>query len=131
MQDNLLNAFAEQAKNFYAPMSKFNSVFVENMEKMTEFQLEAIKSYADLGMTQMKKAAEIKDAESLREYSSAQAEAASTINKKIMDDAKKLSDMSLTFKKQVETIVEEGRATATAAATAATTGKTEKRAAKA
>jgi len=117
MQENILNAFAEQAKTMYAPMAKFNSLFVENMEKMTDFQLNAIKTYAELGIDQMKKAAEVKDAETMRTFTSAQAEAATALNKKIMEDAKAFSDMAMDFKSQVESIMEEARSTAAATAT--------------
>lgn len=117
MQDSILNAFSEQAKNLYAPMAKFNSLYVENMEKMTEFQLNSIKSYAELGLDQMKKASEVKDPESMRTYTAAQAEAATALNKKIMEDAKTFSDMAMEFKSQVETLVEEARTTAAATAT--------------
>lgn len=120
MQDTILTAFTEQAKTMYAPMAKFNSLFVENMEKMTDFQLNAIKSYAEMGLDQMKKASDIKDAESMRSFTAAQAEAASALNKKIMEDAKTFSDMALEFKSQVESIMEEARTTA---ATTATTAK--------
>ncbi|MFK4753415.1 MULTISPECIES: phasin family protein [Oceanospirillaceae] len=120
MQDTVLNAFAEQAKTMYAPMSKFNSLFVENMEKMTDFQLTAIKSYAEMGLDQMKKASDVKDAEGMRAYTAAQAEAATSLNKKIMEDAKIFSDMAMEFKSQVEGIMEEARTTA---ATTATTAK--------
>jgi phasin family protein len=120
MQDTILTAFTEQAKTMYAPMAKFNSLFVENMEKMTDFQLNAIKSYAEMGLDQMKKASDVKDAESMRAYTSAQAEAASALNKKIMEDAKTFSDMAMEFKSQVESIMEEARTTA---ATTATTAK--------
>ncbi|WP_420591323.1 phasin family protein [Bacterioplanoides sp.] len=129
MQDNILNAFAEQAKTMYAPMSKFNSLFVDNMEKMTEFQLNAIKSYADMGVEQMKQASEIKDAESMQAFTTAQAEAASSLNKKIMDDAKALSDMAMDFKAQVEGIMEEARSSAAATTTTATTAKSKSKAA--
>jgi phasin family protein len=121
MQENILNAFAEQTKNLYSPMQKFSALFVGNMEKMTEFQLNAIKSYADVGIEQMKKATEIKDADSMRTFSSAQAEATTELNKKIMEDAKALSEMAVEFKGQVEAIMEEARGTATSAAAAATT----------
>lgn len=126
MQENILNAFAEQAKTMYSPMSKFNSLFVENMEKMTEFQLSAIKSYADLSLEQMKKASEIKDADTMRTFSASQAEVASSLNKKIMDDAKAMSDMAMDFKSQVETLMEEARTSAAATTTTATkpAGKT-------
>lgn len=107
MQDNIINAFAEQAKSMYAPLTKLNSLMVDNMEKMTEFQLSTIKSYAELSIDQMKKAVEIKDAESLRNFSSAQAEVASTVNKKIMEDAKVLSDLANDFKGQVEAVWKE------------------------
>lgn len=106
-----MNAFAEQAKSFSTPLSKLNSLMVGNMEKMTEFQLNAIKSYADMTMSQMKKAVDVKDAESMREFSSAQAEVAGTVNKKIMEDAKALSDIATEFKTQVEAIWEEARPT--------------------
>jgi phasin family protein len=120
MQENILNAFAEQTKNLYSPMQKFSALFVGNMEKMTEFQLNAIKSYAEVGIDQMKKAAEIKDADSMRSFSSSQAEATTELNKKIMADAKSLSEMATEFKGQVEAIMEEARGTATSAAAAAT-----------
>ncbi|MCA6063292.1 phasin family protein [Thalassolituus marinus] len=119
MQESILNAFTEQAKTMYAPMAKFNSLFVENMEKMTEFQLNAIKSYSEMGLEQMKKAADIKDADSMRSFTATQAESASALNKKIMEDAKALSDMAMDFKTQVETIMEEARSTAAATATTA------------
>lgn len=129
MQENILNAFAEQTKNLYSPMQKFGALFVGNMEKMTEFQLNAIKSYADVGIEQMKKAAEIKDADTLRNFSSAQAEATTELNKKIMEDAKTLSDMAVEFKTEVESIMEEARGTATSAAAATPSSKTKNKAA--
>lgn len=120
MQESILNAFTEQAKTMYAPMAKFNSMFVENMEKMTDFQLNAIKTYAEMGLEQMKSATDVKDADSLRTFTAAQAETVSALNKKIMEDAKAFSDMAMDFKTQVESIMEEARSTA---ATTATTAK--------
>ena len=56
----------------------------------------------------------------MRAYTAAQAEAATSLNKKIMEDAKIFSDMAMEFKSQVEGIMEEARTTA---ATTATTAK--------
>lgn len=119
MQENILNAFAEQAKSLYAPLAKFNTAVVANVEKLTEFQLNAIKSYAEIGLDQLKKATDVKDAETLRTFTAAQAETASALNKKIMDDAKALSDMAMEFKSQVESLIEDARTTATTAASSA------------
>lgn len=111
MQENIMNAFTEQAKSFYSPLNKLSALMVENMEKMTEFQLESIKSYADITMSQMKKAVDVKDVETLRSFSTSQAEAVSTVNKKIMEDAKSLSDLATDFKDKVEAIWEEAKPT--------------------
>lgn len=119
MQETILNAFSEQAKSMFTPLAKFNSLMVENMEKLTEFQINAAKGYAEMGLAQMKSAAEIKDLESARNFTSAQAETASTLNKKVIEDAKILSDMALNFKAQIEGIMEEVRTTAATTATAA------------
>ncbi len=116
MQENVINAFTEQAKTMFAPASKFNGLMVESLEKMAEFQINAIKAYTDIALGQMKKAAEIKDVDTLRTFSSSQAEAAGTINKKVIEDAKVLTEMATDFKEKVESIMEEGRTAATTAA---------------
>ncbi|WP_417596561.1 phasin family protein [Oceanospirillum sp.] len=114
MQDKIMNAFAEQTKNMYAPMRKMNALMVENMEKMTEFQIEALKSYSKMGVNQLKNATEIKDADSVRDFSASQAELMSTLSKKVLEDAKSMADMTMEFKQEVEKIVEESRTTAAA-----------------
>ncbi|MFG1489084.1 phasin family protein [Oceanospirillum sp. HFRX-1_2] len=116
MQDKIMNAFAEQTKNMYAPMRKMNALMVENMEKMTDFQIEALKSYSKMGVNQLKNATEIKDAESVRDFTASQAELMSTLSKKVLEDAKSMADMTMEFKQEIEKIVEESRTTATAAA---------------
>lgn len=109
MQEKIMNAFTEQTKNIYSPMRKINALLVENMEKMTDFQLEALKSYSNMGLTQMKQATAIKDADGVREYSTSQAELLGSLGKKILEDAKTMADMSMEFKTQVEKIMEETR----------------------
>jgi len=118
-----MNAFTEQTKNMYAPMRKMNALMVENMEKMTDFQIEALKSYSKMGVNQLKNATEIKDAESVRDFTASQAELMSTLSKKVLEDAKSMADMTMEFKQEVEKIVEESRASATAAAAPAAEAK--------
>jgi phasin family protein len=120
MQDKIMNAFADQSKNMYAPMRKLNALMVENMEKMADFQIEALKSYSKLGVNQLKNATEVKDAESVRDFSASQAELMSTLSKKVLEDAKSMADMSMEFKQEVEKIVEDARSGAEADIKAAT-----------
>ncbi|WP_416886337.1 phasin family protein [Marinospirillum sp.] len=112
MQDKMMNAFTEQTKNLYTPMRKINALLVENMEKMTDFQLEALKAYSHMGLSQMKQATEVKDADTVRDYSASQAEMMSSLSKKILEDAKTMADMSMEFKAEVEKILEQSRSQA-------------------
>lgn len=130
MQEKMMNAFTEQTKNMYNPMRKINALLVENMEKMTDFQLEALKAYSQMGLTQMKQASDIKDADGVRDYSTSQAELMGALSKKVLEDAKTMADMSMSFKAEVEKIMEESRAQVFNQANNATEAKTEKPAAK-
>lgn len=109
MQDKIMNAFAEQTRNLYAPLRKLNSLLVENMEKMTQFQLETLKTYGKTGFDQIKQANEVKDVDTMREFTSAQAELMTSLSKKILEDAKTLADMSMEFKTEVEGLLEDAR----------------------
>ncbi|SEI56306.1 phasin family protein [Allopseudospirillum japonicum] len=111
-QEKVMNAFAEQAKTMYTPLRKINALLLENMEKMTDFQLDALRSYSQMGVNQLKGASELKDAESMREYTSTQAEMMSTVSKKVLEDAKTMAEMAVEFKQEVEKIMEEARSTA-------------------
>lgn len=112
MQEKMMNAFTEQTKNMYNPMRKINALLVENMEKMTDFQLEALKAYSQMGLNQMKQATKVKDADGVRDYSTSQAEMLGSLSKKVLEDAKTMADMSMAFKAEVEGIIEEARAQA-------------------
>lgn len=112
IQEKVISAFTEQSKSLYGPLRKINSLLVENLEKTTEFQLDALKSYSRLGLSQLKQATEVKDADSVRDYSASQAELFSTLSKKVLEDAKTLADLSIQFKSEVEKVLEESRAQA-------------------
>ncbi|MCP5209087.1 MAG: phasin family protein [Hahellaceae bacterium] len=109
MTDNLLENFTGQAKNFYEPLTKINQLLVANMQKVAEFQMDAMKSYAELTMKQFKELAEVRDLESLKNYGSGQTESASSIGKKIMEDLKTLGEMGSEFKNEVEKIINAAR----------------------
>ncbi|AZZ91707.1 phasin family protein [Hahella sp. KA22] len=101
--------FADQAKHMYEPVGKIGSLVVSNLERVAEFQMDAAKSYADLTMKQWKDIADIKDVESLKNFAAGQAELASEISKKWVEDMKVLGDMGIEFKDEVEKILATSR----------------------
>lgn len=110
MTDNLIENLTTQATSFYEPMGKINALMVSNIEKVAEFQLGAVKSYAELAMKQWKQVTEIRDIESLKDFGSNQSEIASELSQKIVEDMKALGEMGMDFKAQVEEIVAEAKA---------------------
>ena len=104
MQDDFMNMFNLQAQSLFQPLAKLNSLWVSNLESVTNFQLEAMASYSKLGIKQMRKAIEIKDAESYQAFSASQSEVAQVLNKKIMEDGKQLGEMTQQFVNKAESI---------------------------
>ena len=79
-----------------------NQLFAANVEKMVVFQMNALKSYLDIGLNQMRAAAEITDLQSLQDFYKRQAEIAQTVQQKMMSDAKAMSEMATRFKTEMD-----------------------------
>ncbi|MFD2228683.1 phasin family protein [Alkalimarinus sediminis] len=109
MNDNLIENLTAQATSFYGPMGKINALMVSNIEKVAEFQLGAVKSYAELAMKQWKQVAEIRDIDGLKDFGASQSDVASELSQKIVEDMKALGEMGMEFKSQVEEIVAEAK----------------------
>lgn len=86
------------------PLVKVNQLFAENLEKMLIFQMNALKSYLDIGLNQMRAAAEITDVQSFQDFCKRQAQIAQTVQYKMLNDMKALSDMNARFKVDMDTL---------------------------
>lgn len=107
MQDNMMNAFNTQTRQLFEPMRKVNSLMLNNMEKMTQYQLEAMKRYSQMGTQRIRSATDIEDAESLREFGAKQAEMLNELSQQMQEDARAMSEMSLEFKAEMEKLFSE------------------------
>jgi phasin family protein len=99
---NLFSKALEAPQTLPEPVVKANKLFVENLEKMMLFQMNALKSYLDIGFNQMKAAAEINNARSLQDFYQRQAEIAQTVQHKMMNDAKGMTDLATRFKGEMD-----------------------------
>ncbi|MCC5881102.1 MAG: phasin family protein [Halomonas sp.] len=102
MQDKMLDEFNQQTRRFFEPMRKLNSLMLGNMEKMTEYQLEAMKRYSQMGTERMRSASEIGDAQDLQSFGAQQAEMMSELSRQMMEDAQALGEMSQQFRSELE-----------------------------
>ena len=72
MYTDFFKSFTDQTEKSLEPYVKFNKLVTKNVEVMTELQLNAIRTYSEMGLTQMKAASEIKDVTSLTAFNSQQ-----------------------------------------------------------
>ncbi|GAB3348926.1 MULTISPECIES: phasin family protein [Chromohalobacter] len=107
MQDKMFSAFSEQTRGFFEPMRKFNGLMLDNMERMTEYQLDAMKRYSQLGVERMRAASEVKDAEDARDFTTQQADMLNSLSKQMLEDARAMADISLKFKADLEEMMSE------------------------
>ncbi|MFG6138759.1 phasin family protein [Halomonas sp. B23F22_10] len=124
MQDKTFDAFNEQTRQFFEPMRKLNSLMLQNMERVSEYQMESLKRYSQMGTERLRDATEINDAESLRDFGTRQAEMMNALSQQMLEDARTLGEMSLKFKAELEQLyTESGQAFAEQAGQAAEAAK--------
>ncbi|MBZ5486382.1 phasin family protein [Halomonas aquamarina] len=102
MQDKMMDAFNAQTRQMFEPMRKVNSLMLNNMERMTQYQLEAMKRYSQMGTERIRSATAVQDAESLRDFGAQQAEMMNEISRQMQEDARVMGEMSLQFKTEME-----------------------------
>lgn len=124
MQDKTFDAFNDQARQFFEPMRKLNSLMLQNMERVSEYQMESLKRYSQMGTERLRDATEVTDAESLRDFGTRQSEMMNALSQQMLEDARTLGEMSLQFKAELEQLyTESGQAFAEQAGQAAEAAK--------
>ncbi|NHH86499.1 MULTISPECIES: phasin family protein [unclassified Cobetia] len=119
-QDQMFNAFAEQARSFYQPMRKLNTLMLDHMGKIADYQMDAAKRYADTGFERARAATEIKGMEEFSKFSNRQLEVATELSQQMMDDSLKLAEMGNEMRAQLEQAYSDAGKEATDKASAAT-----------
>ncbi|MDT8895345.1 phasin family protein [Halomonas sp. I1] len=104
MQDKMIDAFNEQAREFFTPMRKLNTLMLDNMERVTQYQLDAMKRYSQMGSSRLRDAADVSDAEQFRDFGTRQVEMMTELSNQMLEDARAMSEMSLRFKSELEAL---------------------------
>ena len=101
---DLFSKTLETPKTLPQPLVKANKLFVESVEKLLVLQMNSLKSYLDIGINQMRAAAEINDVKSLQDFCKRQTDIAQTIQQKLLHDAKLMSDLATRFKNEMDNL---------------------------
>ncbi len=107
MYTDIFKVFTEQSEKTFEPYAKFNKLMTKNVEVLTELQLNAVRSYSELGLAQMKAVSEVKDVTSLASYSSQQLQTLTRLSQQMMDDSTKLQNIAKEFKDDIEALTTE------------------------
>ena len=104
MYSNIFQNFSEHSEKAFAPVLQYNQLVANNFTALTNLQLDSARRYADIGMAQLQAGGQVKDAQSLASMGAKQLEIMTKISQQMMEDAKKLGDLTEEFKAGLEKI---------------------------
>lgn len=107
MYDELFNKSFANAEQLVQPVIKANKLAVTNLEKLVSFQMSAMQTYVDMGMEQLKAAAEVNSPQSFQSFWSKQVELSNVLRQKVLDDTKALVDLGNGMKDEFTKLAED------------------------
>ena len=97
-----INQTNAQLSKLGAPVQKFNALLVSHLEKFAQFQLEAVRSYSDLSLEQLRAALDVNDPADFKSYVSQQNKVATVVGKKLSADTETLLSLSKDFTAEIQ-----------------------------
>ena len=111
MTDNVFSSVLENFQPFLAPVVKANQLALADLEKLIAFQTNALLSYTDLCLGQLQRSATpISDPQSLQTFYANQAETASALCRKMVDDGKALFELGASFRAEFNHLLKDSLA---------------------
>jgi len=118
--DNFDKMNDQAEKVFMGPTRDYAKLAMDYAEKMIDAQMEAAKTYTDIGMQQARAALEVKDTEALKTYAEEQQKVAKEMTERAKNDAEKVAAMNQDFVNEARKLVETNVKSASEAATKST-----------
>ncbi|OCQ08467.1 phasin family protein [Vibrio parahaemolyticus] len=115
MYTDFFKTFSDQTEKNLEPYLLLRKLVRRDVGVLTELQLNAIRTYSEVGLNQMKAASEIKDVTSLTAFNSQQLSVLTKLSQQMMDDSNKLQAIAKEFKEDVEKMTSENLKTVTPA----------------
>jgi phasin family protein len=107
MTKDVETKMSEQYQTFLGPVIKANKLAAADLETLANFQMSTLQAYVGIAINRMKAAAEIRDAASLKSFMTSQSEAIASLQQKVVDDARTLSDLAAGFKAEFNDLMQE------------------------
>lgn len=91
------SALTESTKGVIEPAQKLNREAVATVQKLAAHQIDSLKAYSDLGVSQLKAAAEVKDMEGFQHLVAKQRDVLQAFRECLMSDFKAIAQMGVDF----------------------------------
>ncbi len=95
-----LSALTKPTKGVLEPVQELNQQAIATIEKLAAHQIDSLKAYTELGVNQLKAAAEVRDVEGLQNLLSKQTDVLRKVGDRLMSDFKAISQMGTNFVSQ-------------------------------
>ncbi len=102
-----LDNLKEKSSELLAPVQKLNKLNASKLEKLLALQTTSLQVYSDFGVTRLKAALEVSNAEELVKYLNGQVEFAKKLSEQAISDAKAAAEFSKKYSAEVQKIAEE------------------------
>lgn len=99
-------------KTVLGPARSYAALVTEHAETLASIQLDAAKAYTDLALNQVRAAADISDAEGVKNYVAGQSDVARQVSDRVKKDVEKLASANQSFVRKAQKLTEDSVATA-------------------
>jgi len=116
MNPEMFSQYTEQAeKLFMGPTRDYAKLAMDYSQKLLDAQMEAARTYGELGLQQARAALDIKDTGALQQYAENQQNVAKDLGERVKGDAEKVAAMNQDFVNETRKLVESSVKTASKA----------------
>lgn len=108
MYADLFSKANHQIEDIMQPARRLQGTVVEHMAKMTDFQLDTLRSYSELGLKELRALQDVNDPQSLQQYMTQHADLLRTFSEKMSSDMNELVRLQRHFAEDLQQVGREG-----------------------
>lgn len=108
MREDLTREASAQMERLTLPAQRMASMVLNNVERLTDFQLELMQSYTHFTMEQWRDALNVHDARSLREYMEKQNRSAQELGRKLAESTRDFLSIGEDFSREAGRWAQQG-----------------------
>jgi phasin family protein len=106
LNSDFTGTFSAQIDRLTGPWQRTGALLLNQFERMTDFQLQALHRYAQINARQLREALQVHDDESLQEFVASRRRTAEELSQCIVEDSRTLAEIGKEFAEQAQRVAE-------------------------